>query len=52
MACAEICPDFALEVWKFAEPIVMDTPGVDADKADADKADGDKADGDKADGEV
>jgi len=45
MACAEICPDFALEVWKFAEPIVMDTPGVDADGADGDKADGDKADG-------
>ena len=28
MACAEICPDFALEVWKFAEPIVMDAPVV------------------------
>ena len=27
MACAEICPDFALEVWKFEEPIVARRPG-------------------------
>jgi 2-oxoglutarate ferredoxin oxidoreductase subunit delta len=28
MACAEICPDFALEVWKFEEPIVRDPSGT------------------------
>ncbi len=29
MACAEICPDFALEVWKFEEPALLDDSAAD-----------------------
>jgi hypothetical protein len=28
MACAEICPDFALEVWKYDTPITLDPSGA------------------------
>ncbi len=35
MACAEICPDFALEVWKFEEPIVEAAGACDAAVAPA-----------------
>jgi 2-oxoglutarate ferredoxin oxidoreductase subunit delta len=29
MACAEICPDFALEVWKFEVPIALGASAAD-----------------------
>ncbi len=32
MACAEICPDFALEVWKFEVPIAMGASATGASK--------------------
>jgi len=60
MACAEICPDFALEVWKFAEPIVMDAAGEGGDDGPGGDPGGDPGDpgtatgsgGTGADGEV
>jgi 2-oxoglutarate ferredoxin oxidoreductase subunit delta len=26
-ACAQICPDYVFQVWKYDEPIVMETEG-------------------------